>query len=439
MGSAGRTGFLEQAPNSSTSKSQNTSIRTPGDLYLRPNLSVSGSPAQVDVVVAGSLAIDLSCDHIANEKSKGVQPRLRTSNPSSIRQNLGGVGANVATALHYMGMSVQLCSIVANDIAGSTALDTIAKRGLSGAGIRTLSTEDRTAQYVAVNDAEKNLVLAMADMGIMEQDDTDFDLTWRLQIEACKMKWVIVDANWGPSTIEKWLKSAKSLGAKTAFEPVSVAKAKRLFTRSFLAGSSSGIVPDPIVSLSTPNALELASMYESAKEAGFFETEEWFRTIDLFNLSSSGSRDKFTQLSNVTLVDQGLPQQSVQLLPFIPCILTTLGEHGVLLTQLLRPGDARLTSLISAPHILTRSTVGNDTVGGVYMRLLPPEERALASDVLSVNGVGDTFLGTMIAGLAKENPKELVKLVNLAQRASLMTLKSEEAVSPNIVELRTSF
>lgn len=436
MGSTGQRGSSERKPNNSTDGSQDASFVVSGSPSLPSNPATSGKPAQVDVVVAGSLAIDLTCDLVVDGKPKDLQARLRTSNPASIRQSLGGVGLNVATALHYANTSVRLCSMVANDIAGSAALDMLAKRGLSDAGIRTLSTNHRTAQYIAVNDADKNLFLATADMHIMEQHDEDFQLTWRLQLEAFQPKWTVVDSNWSSSVIEDWLTAAKSVGAKTAFEPVSVEKAKRLFTRNLLAVPGIGTVPDPVVSLSTPNSMELSSMYDSAKEIGLFETEEWFRSIDSFNLPSSGSRDKFVQLTNIALVDQGVPQKSVQLLPFIPCILTTLGEHGVLVTQILRPGDARLTSPASAPYILTRSTDGNQAIGGVYMRLLPPVERVSASDILSVNGVGDTFLGFVIAGLAKGSQMDFVEMVNLAQRASIMTLKSEEAVSANIASLR---
>jgi len=37
--------------------------------------------------------------------------------------------------------------------------------------------------------------------------------------------------------------------------------------------------------------------------------------------------------------------------------------------------------------------------GGVYMRLFPPVE--VVEDIVSVNGVGDTFLGVLVVGLAK--------------------------------------
>jgi len=52
-------------------------------------------------------------------------------------------------------------------------------------------------------------------------------------------------------------------------------------------------------------------------------------------------------------------------------------------------------------------------------------------EVVSVNGVGDTFLGVLVAGLAQEVPLG-EDLINIAQRASGLTLRSKEAVSPEL-------
>lgn len=86
-----------------------------------------------------------------------------------------------------------------------------------------------TAQYVAVNDAQKHMVLAMADMNILEESSEDFDSLWKHHLDTCKPKWLVVDANWHPKTLRKWLDAAKASGAKVAFEPVSTAKSGRIF------------------------------------------------------------------------------------------------------------------------------------------------------------------------------------------------------------------
>ena len=66
------------------------------------------------------------------------------------------------------------------------------------------------------------------------------------------------------------------------------------------------------------------------------------------------------------------------------------------------------------------------------MRLFPSVEKV--DDIVSVNGVGDTFLGVVVAGLAKGLRLD-DKLVNIAQKGAVMTLRSKEAVAPGLGKL----
>ena len=392
----------------------------------------------MDVLIAGALAIDLSCDFIGSGNVRNaVNPHLATSNPALITQNLGGVGQNIATALHYLDTPTRLCSIVGDDVAGASAFAMLSERGLSTSGIQLTKNGSRTAQYVAINNSQKDLFLAMADMRILE-GQLDFD-SWKAHVTACRPKWLVVDANWDSTTLQKWIIAGKASGAKVAYEPVSVAKSQRLFAPNKGEERRLGTIPYHAVDLASPNRLELASMYAAAREEGLFEREDWWQIVDTMGFSSSGSREKLIAVSNIELVDEGIPQQSIQLLPFIPTIVTKLGHQGVLLTRLLPPGDSQLTSRNAAPYILSRSHHNEGTVGGVFMRLFPAVELLPEDEIISVNGVGDTFLGTLIAGLARDNSKkrvDLVDIIDIAQRGSVMSLKSKEAVSPEIGTLR---
>lgn len=166
------------------------------------------------------------------------------------------------------------------------------------------------------------------------------------------------------------------------------------------------------------------------------ESPEWFQVVDAFGIPSSGARDRFEALVPREFVDAGIPQQTVQLLPFIPTILTKLGPSGVLMTELLGPDDERLTSDTEAPYILSRCSNGGTIVGGVYMRHFPaiPVEN---KEIKSVNGAGDTFLGVVVAGLASGGKLD-DRLITLAQAAAVMTLKSELAVSDGLKSLQKS-
>ena len=75
------------------------------------------------------------------------------------------------------------------------------------------------------------------------------------------------------------------------------------------------------------------------------------------------------------------------------------------------------------------------------MRLFPPAEVVGQNDIVSVNGVGDTMLGVVMAGMiAAINANQQVKLeeiVPLAQRAAVLTLKSRESVSTSVAGMKT--
>ena len=278
-------------------------------------------------------------------------------------------------------------------------------------------------------------MLAMADMSILEVSADVFEESFKHYFEQCKPKWLVVDSNWDHKTLRKWIGAARASGARVALEPVSAAKATRLFLNAPNLIEVLPAIPSNTIDITTPNMIELAAMHNAARDAELFDSPGWWSIIHNMGLPHSGSRDKLVSLTSSKLVDQGVPQQSIQLLPFIPCILTKLGAQGVLMTQLLGPGDERLTSATSAPYILSRSHNDSPVVGGVYMRLFPPADIVPDDEVVSVNGVGDTFLGIIVAGLAA-GTNEVEKLVHIAQQGSVMTLKSKKAVSPNLPLLR---
>jgi pseudouridylate synthase / pseudouridine kinase len=390
------------------------------------------SSKHYDVLVAGALAADLSCDYAPLESFAGSEtPSLHTSNPATFSQSVGGVGHNVALAAHYAGASTLLCSAVGDDVAGRALIDQVQGSGLPTAGIQVLdpAADARTAQYAAMNDTRKDLVIAMADMSILSCPLLDSESVWQRIMTEQRPAWVVVDSNWSTSIISHIITAAMSVRTRVVFEPVSAQKSSRLI-KLIKPGH---VVPRQIIELATPNIIELQTMYQTAREALLFESESWWSVINALNLPRGGSRDRFVQLTSSQLVDQGIPQQSIQLLPYIPCIVTKLGAQGCLVSQLLRPGDPRLRDPDSAPYFLGRASEEDGTVGGVYMRLIPPAELVKQDDVVSVNGVGDTLVGVLVAGLAKEGTEARVEdILLLAQKAAIRSLKSKSAVSERV-------
>jgi pseudouridine-5'-phosphate glycosidase/pseudouridine kinase len=86
-------------------------------------------PPNPDILVFGSVAVDLSCDYAplgedakpSSEEQQSrelISPQMHTSNVATITPSIGGVGHNVALAAHRVGggTSVQLRSVIASDL-----------------------------------------------------------------------------------------------------------------------------------------------------------------------------------------------------------------------------------------------------------------------------------------------------------------------------------
>ena len=395
-----------------------------------------------EVLVAGALAVDYCCDFAPLTASAStVLPDLHTSNPCTIYQRLGGVGHNIAKAAHYLGAHTRLCSVIADDLPGRMAKQQMSEDGLDASGITTrryVPGVSSTPQYVAINDANKDLFVAAADMQILESEQMPDFAT----LGSTTAKWFVMDGNWANSSaVFKSLAIAKSHGVKTALEPVSTAKATRLLSwnQSGRAGNADEdfkipIFPNHAIDLLTPNQFELTAMYAQARAVGVMEEHAWWRVIDSLGIPGSGIGSRLARITSNNLVEQGIPQQSIQMLPFAGAIATKLGPQGVLLTEILHPNDERLSSPEHERYILSRaSNLSNENaaIGGVFMRLFPPPELIEKDRVVSVNGVGDTFLGAILAAQSRTG-RRVDKLVPFAQKAAALTLLSTEAVSPQL-------
>lgn len=88
------------------------------------------------------------------------------------------------------------------------------------------------------------------------------------------------------------------------------------------------VFPTNAINLATPNILELTALHSAARSRSYLERQDWWDVIDALGIPSTGARDRFVQLTSRALVDAGVPQMTVQLLPFIPSIVTKLGSGG---------------------------------------------------------------------------------------------------------------
>ncbi|KAK7560995.1 IdgA domain protein [Phyllosticta citricarpa] len=405
--------------------------------------------SQVDIVVAGAVAVDTACNYQGGNASY-PRPALHTSNVSNIRQKIGGVAHNIALAAKYTGKNVRLMSAVGDDMMGRFVLDQMRHEGLDTRDILVKNNGkavSRTCQYVAINQNDMELHLGMADMSIIE-NLKDFEiLNFLNSLRAQSPKWFLIDANWHYPSLFHLLIAAKDFNPttgvpgpiSTAFEPTSSHKCVRLLM-SLANKFRSYIYPRHLVDLATPNELELTRLWSKAQEMELLGSKEHWAVVNSFNLPQGSGSNRLTATTSKELVLEGIPQRTLQLLPLIPTLTVTLGSRGVLLARVLRADDERLSDPEAAPYIIGRTgniATKNDSdrareqIGGVYLRLFPPAVHL--DKVKSVNGAGDTFTGVLVSALA--DGKKIEDAIMIAQAGSIMTLKVHDSVSPYLKEL----
>ncbi|KAI4678665.1 uncharacterized protein J4E84_008483 [Alternaria hordeiaustralica] len=435
--------------------SASSATSSPSEPPSTPATSISStneSQQVPDVVVAGALAVDFSCDYAPFTASTSqTDPLPHTSNPAVITQTLGGVAHNIAKASHLLGSFVHLHSAVGDDLSGRAALSQLQSEGMPTTGIKTLPAPSRTAQYVAINNTNKDLALAMADMSILETIPIETIQELATSIfspTSPRPKAFVTDANWSSPALHTWLQAARHPDTTTIFEPVSTAKALRIFpsnTPNSSTTAAQSIYPHPLADIITPNTYELTALHDFAAQSTLFESPEWFRVIDALGIPNGGLRVPLAVTVGSDLVDQGIPQQTIKLLPFFPTILTKLGSEGVLMTKLLKDDAEELYDEKERGYVLARNVSSMDSagkdgdgkgkgVGGLYVRLFPVEKVLQPSEVASVNGIGDTFCGAIAHGLGRG--MKVKDVVGFAQRAAGESLRSREAVGEGLRGLR---
>ena len=185
------------------------------------------------VVVVGGANVDI--------KARSTAALVgATSNPGTVVRMPGGVGRNVAENLARLGSRVALVSTVGSDPDGDWLLEETAAAGVD---VSSVLRGGRTGRYVALLDANGELVAGVSDMAATDAlgpEVLDHDLLRSADL-------VVVDGNLPATTVDAVL----ALGVRVVIDPVSVAKARRILPLL------SGIRP---VCAITPNEDELAAL-----------------------------------------------------------------------------------------------------------------------------------------------------------------------------------
>ena len=221
------------------------------------------------VVVIGGMVLDVQAS-----PGPGASLLRGTTAPGTVRQTPGGVGRNIAEGLFRASARGApppfLLSAVGDDLAGGALLEAWRRLGrVSAAGVRVRAGA-ATPTVAAVLDAGGEVAAAVADCDTVE---AFLDVPW-IQAHAARIaaaRVVVLDGNCAPATLAAAVAAARAPNDAPAsaprrkkenaplvwFEPVSVAKAARVF--------EAGVASE--VDVVSPNLAELRAMARAARRA----------------------------------------------------------------------------------------------------------------------------------------------------------------------------
>jgi pseudouridine-5'-phosphate glycosidase/pseudouridine kinase len=135
------------------------------------------------------------------------------------------------------------------------------------------------------------------------------------------------------------------------------------------------------------------------------------------------------------LTEGGIAQMAINLLPFFQHLVIKCGERGVVVVMRV----SRQTKWASErSNIHKRYIVSNGSGNGDIVVLQHfPANRLRPESIINVTGAGDTLVASILASLVEdpsgfEDPESLKGILEDAQAAAALTLKSEFAVSPSL-------
>ncbi len=201
----------------------------------------------------------------------------------------------------------------------------------------------------------------------------------------------------------------------------------------------------PPITFASPNLLELSHLYQAARSEphDLMSHPTWWSSIDSFSLGSAyrtdleqlakrRACDKDTSRGTLALLlDEGVAQMAVNLLPFFQHLIIKCGDRGVL-TAMHIPTPSPWSNEHS--NIFGRYIVAQASAGSVVLQHFPAY---LVHDIVNVTGAGDSFVGALLAFIIHQpdtfsDRRLLSKAIAASQQAAKLTLQSCLAVSPTI-------
>ncbi|KAI0032732.1 indigoidine synthase A-like protein [Vararia minispora EC-137] len=398
------------------------------------------------LVVVGSAAVDItSC---ALSTPSGEDDGRFSTSPGTVRTSLGGVGRNVAEAAHRtlvamapeLDRTAVLVSCVGDDLFGRSLVGEMGRIGMRTDGI--VVGKGRTAVCNIVLDGKGDLVGGVADMDIIQT----FRGKALEQLRRHKPNVVCMDGNLSSGTLLMLAKYCRENEISSMFiEPTSVSKSL------VIKQTVHAMLRDPEhapVTFASPNILELAKLYNGILDDEMAPRRDvLWKAVDRFSLgleyrnflqllaqqNASANGDSTATGTLQFLITDGVAQMAVSLLPVFQHLIVKCGDRGVFLAMRIQGDDiAEWATEQSDPQ--QRIVVAHGDKEVVVLKHFPPSVIA-SRNIVNVTGAGDTLVGALLAALARnpaalKNPRTMDQAIMTAQKAAVLTLQSESAVSP---------
>ncbi|KAG9130364.1 hypothetical protein Leryth_004348 [Lithospermum erythrorhizon] len=329
-----------------------------------------------EAVVIGGMVLDINAT-----PSSSTKPR--TTTPGKVVYALGGVARNIAECMSKLGSKPYMISAVGLDMAGNLLLQHWESAGLSIEGIRR-NNDIETAVIVHIFDNEGEVAAGVASVKVVEHHLTP---SWieKFKMNICTAPVILVDANLSPVSLEASCQIADQGNTPVWFEPVSVAKSKRV----------ASVVKH--IRFVSPNEDELIAM------ANALSGEDTFHPIQ--------RGINFVKLPVESLFQELKPAIWVLLEKGIEIVIVTVGSDGIFLCSKSDLGFQRLncrecppnssggklykTINLSCPSNL--SPMASTSKGA--SKLFAVHYPALSASVVRLTGAGDCFVGGTLASL----------------------------------------
>lgn len=164
--------------------------------------------------------------------------------------------------------------------------------------------------------------------------------------------------------------------------------------------------------------------------------------MDLELLSRRDASDHCASQGNLAfLVENGVAQMAINLLPFFQHLVIKCGDLGVIVVMRLTGDDAAQSSWSTestnchARYVVSHSSTGDTVVLQHFPALQFPSDA-----LINTTGAGDSLVGALLAALV-QYPKafhavgSLQHTIDTAQQAAFLSLQSPYAVSPLLSSL----